>query len=893
MKRISLLTSFFLLALVMIVSTAGGPVISPARAATIHPAVLADLQASPDGRATFFLLLAEQADLGAAESMNWLARGRWVFETLQSTAAGSQAALQGLLASKALARHVAHWQPFWIVNTILVEGDAEALDLLARQPGVAQILPRFRLEAPELVFEEVDKPSAVPDDVQWNLSQIHADDVWALGYTGEGIVVSNVDTGVEYVHPALVNQYRGNLGDGTFDHDYNWVDPFWGSTAPQAQPSTAYGVTPNSHGTHVMGTEVGDDGGAHQIGVAPGARWVAGYGCCPNNETLVAALQWQLAPTRQDGSEPNPDMRPHVVQNSWGGPGGSLIFNQVAENLKAAGIFVSASAGNEGWDGCGSLGSPGDNPAFFSVGATTSADEVGAFSSRGPDPFTGKTGPDLAAPGSGIVSSVGTNGYASNSGTSMAGPHVAGAVALLWGANPWLIGRVDYTAELLRKTAEPLLWPGDVCGGVDSGATVPNNSAGWGELDVLRAVQIAGAGDLRGRLAVQVVDDAGLPLPGVELTLRKTDPAGKLVDLTGVTDEAGHFEYLAAIGPGKLTAELFAYQREVRTAAVPYQLIFPVMGSNQPAGKAGPGRGVEDERGGLQIVLSRLPEARLQGVVHEAGAEEKRLAAQVSLPDSPLAPVATDCSGAFSLTLPAGQHELLVEALGYEPLSVPISLTAAMTQSVALTPAWDYAVEDSRSGSVAFAWRDATGGQRFNLSDGGFTAYALPGNADFTFYGQAYSLLYPSDDGFVTFENPGGHSFRHFRGVIPYEGHPNNAIYAYGEDLNPQAGQQYGTGYDNGVYVQTTADEVVIQYNEVEHWAWGDPETFQMVLDLATDEITLQYQTVSWPDFTTAGVENAAGDRGVVYSYANSADLAAGLAVRFSPVFGQAGVSCR
>ena len=78
---------------------------------------------------------------------------------------------------------------------------------------------------------------------------------------------------MQFDHPALVRQYRGNNGDGTFDHNYNWFDP-----AGVCVPSTAP-CDNDGHGTHTMGTMVGDDGGANQIGVAPGAKWIAAKGC--------------------------------------------------------------------------------------------------------------------------------------------------------------------------------------------------------------------------------------------------------------------------------------------------------------------------------------------------------------------------------------------------------------------------------------------------------------------------------------------------------------------------------------------------------------------------------------------------------------------------------------
>ena len=211
------------------------------------------------------------------------------------------------------------------------------------------------------------------------------------------------------------------------------------------------------------------------------------------------------------------------------------------------------------------------------------------------------------------------------------------------------------------------------------------------------------------------------------------------------------------------------------------------------------------------------------------------------------------------------------------------------TTTVTLQPAWDYLVADSRTGGPAFQWIDARSGTRYELGDDSGRMITLAGGQQFSFYGQAYNQFYLSSNGFLTFNGP----FTRFQGVIPFEAEPNNAIYGYGEDLNPGARLVYGTPYDNGVYVLQDGQRAVVQYNEVEHWARGNPETFQIILDLATNAITLQYQTVSWPDFTTVGLENGDGSRGLPTSYANSANLTSGLAFTYTPVFGQAGSVCR
>ncbi len=874
-----------MIALTGLVAPPAAPV---AAAAPIHPAVFASLQGADDNRATFFVLLADQADLSPAYAIkDWNERGQWVVDALQAAAGSAQAPLLRALQSPAVRRHVVRAQPFWIVNTIAVYGDQQSLDFIARQPGVAQILPEVKLELPEVL---VETPSQAPDTVEWNVAKINANEVWALGYTGAGMVVANLDTGVDYTHPALVSKYRGNLGTGAsgpFDHNYNWFDPYWNTTSPHALPWQAGGTVPSGHGTHVMGTMVGS-AGTYQIGVAPDAEWIATFGCCPDNATLLAALQWHLAPTRLDGSSPNPSLRAHTLQNSWGGPGGSSIYAQAMASLNASGMFVSASAGNSG-PSCGTLGSPGDLGAVFNVGGTGRDDTIYTYSARGPNSFSGQTGPELVAPGVGVRSSVPGGFYQEYTGTSMAGPHVAGAVALLWQANPTLVGQVDYTSELLRKTATPFPVPGESCGGVDSGSARPNNTSGWGQLDILRAVQLAGDG--QSKAVVQVSDGAGQPLAGVSLTLRRTLPDLGEVVLNGVTDSAGRFEYLVAPGDAAIEASLFGY-------ASPAPLNVSVGNGSNPVNMTlqqlplQPVSGQVVERLPNWLFLPRIvaggqvasPAARSANA--RVPAALKRLDARITVVDAPLSPVTTDCTGAFSLNLPAGVHTLLVEATGYRPQRVMVDTTSGTQRTVYLSPVWDYSVADSRSGGVPFQWIDATSGTRYTLGDDSYQSVSLAGGASIDYYGQPYSQLFISSNGFLSFGQP----YAAYQGIIPFEGAPNNAVYALAEDLNPAAGTP---GNDNGVYVRTVGSKTVVQYNQVEHWSAGNPETFQTILDTATDQITLQYQQVSWPDFTTVGVENAAGDRGISWSYENSGDLEPGLAVRFTPVYGQAGVSCQ
>jgi hypothetical protein len=100
--------------------------------------------------------------------------------------------------------------------------------------------------------------------------------------------------------------------------------------------------------------------------------------------------------------------------------------------------------------------------------------------------------------------------------------------------------------------------------------------------------------------------------------------------------------------------------------------------------------------------------------------------------------------------------------------------------------------------------------------------------------------------------------------------------------LNPEGGTQgkiYSKDLGNGRFV--------VQYDQVQHWKSGDPETFQIILNKDDGTILVQYKTVSWPDYANAGIENADGSRGILYSYANNLPLYDGLTVLYTPFTGK------
>jgi hypothetical protein len=340
------------------------------------------LVAVDNGSCEFLVYLTQQADLGrAARLESKRVKGHYVFETLRSLAARTQTPIVRRLESEEVT-----YRTFWITNSIWVRGDAQVLEMLARRDDVARIHanPRIRFAEPRTV--SVADSDGGPRSVEWNISLVNGPAVWAEGNIGQAAVVGGIDTGYAWEHPALREQYRGWDG-AAVDHDYNWHDAIHsgGGACGADSPEPC---DDNGHGTHTMGTMVGDDGGANQIGLAPGARWIGcrcldqGYG---TPATFIECLEWMVAPYPVGGSsaEGDPTLAPDVVNNSWSCPP-SLgcawdTLLPVIENVRAAGIVVVAIAGGSGPD-CSSIQYPPDiYEASFTVGATSSLDIIAGY----------------------------------------------------------------------------------------------------------------------------------------------------------------------------------------------------------------------------------------------------------------------------------------------------------------------------------------------------------------------------------------------------------------------------------------------------------------------------------------------------------------------------------
>ncbi len=361
---------------------------------------------------------------------------------------------------------------YWLAPMLALQVSAGDVARRAALPGVASVIE----DAPLLGANPVRSVSvtAAVDATAAGQNAVGARALWNSGLTGKGTLVASIDTGVDGLHPALKDRYRG-LRTGVAA---SWRDPF-GGTFPD---------DPVGHGTHTIGTVLGrqtDD----TVGIAPDAEWIAagvvdrGLTFSQTIQDLLDAFQWLADP---DGDPTTRSDIPDVVINSWGVPQGILpvcdeTFWQVVDNLEALGAVVIFAAGNEG-PGPGSLRIPADRGdealKCFAVGAVdaqAAVPDAAPFSARGPascNPDIIK--PEILAPGVNVRSCKVGGGYQIMTGTSMAAPYVAGAVLLLRQYNP------DATPLEIKQAL--------VHSATDIGTPGPDNQTGYGLLNIPAAI---------------------------------------------------------------------------------------------------------------------------------------------------------------------------------------------------------------------------------------------------------------------------------------------------------------------------------------------------------------------------------------------------------------------
>jgi subtilisin family serine protease len=819
----------------------------PRQSDRLDPQLLADLQAAPDHRSDFLIYLRDQADVSAAYQIDdWGARGAYVYQTLRDHAEHTQRSLRAALDARRLS-----YRPLWIVNAVRVRGTVDDVLALAGRSEVAlvranRVIRLIAPQSPTAASSDARCNSVNPSDpICWNIHQIGADRVWRdFGVTGHGIVVASIDTGVRYTHPALATHYRGYRGPGVYDHNYNWFDP----KGIYAEP-----IDVSGHGTHTAGTIVANgDGTLNQpaVGVAPGAEWIAAQGCLGatcNEADLIASAQWMLAPTTLDGEQPRPDLRPMIINNSWAGTGGDDWYAGYVAAWRAAGIFPVFAAGNTG-SACGSIGSPGDYANVVTVGATDQNDSIALFSARGPT-ADGRRKPDFVAPGAsdGTIPGVLSTGisdstpYFTLQGTSMATPHVSGVVALLWSANPALIGNYDTTYAILRETALGL---NDTrCGGT-IGTT--NNVYGNGRINAYAAIQ-------RARVDVpwlSIRAASGTIAPGGSINIDIDVDAAKVP------------------GPGAYSARVLLFSSGLDQPPATMEIAMTVTPGAQPTTISG--RVVSTETG--------TPLAAHVGV---QGGQS----------------VATDSTGVYTLTLAAGTYDLVASATAYFPshrtvsltsnlrladitlapdtphltvknTTVPTSLTIGQSRPMSITlgnsgsqplyyalrvaPDQFAATRSDEPGGPDYRWVDLPNDAgTLQLSDDGY-AESVPLGIRFPFYGYTFTDTLVTANGMIAFSSP----------VISYLGlssgcFPDNSFYFYEiapfrTDLDPSSG-----GRIRFAVVDNTT--FVLSYEQVplHNAPAGATYTFQLLLH-NDGRIVYQYQDLSTlPSVVAVGLQRA------------------------------------
>jgi len=447
-------------------------------------------------QAELMVVLVDQADLHpAADLPTKNEKSRYVHDALWNKSQAAQGPILQWLRECGLEH-----RSFYIINGILVKGSREVAEALAARPDVARVEgnPQIQNVLPQPITA-VEAPSQpeTPNSIEPNINYTHAPQVWARGFTGRGLVIGTADTGVRWTHNALKSHYRG--WNGTMaNHNSNWHDSVHNSTGNPCGNNAQAPCDDNGHGTHTIGTAIGDDGMGNQIGMAPGAKWIGCRNMDRGNGTparYIECMEFFLAPYPVGGTpaQGDPTLAPDITTNSWTCPpseGCSVNTLQAAvEAQRSAGIMMVVAAGNQG-PSCSTLLSP---PSFYqasyTVGAlTTGTDNIAPFSNRGSVTIDGshRLKPDITAPGTDIRSSVNTSdsAYATMSGTSMATPHIAGAVALLWSARPEWRHDTGITRTAINDAAVHIL-----NGACDGGHLVtPNNTYGHGRVDILAAV---------------------------------------------------------------------------------------------------------------------------------------------------------------------------------------------------------------------------------------------------------------------------------------------------------------------------------------------------------------------------------------------------------------------
>jgi subtilisin family serine protease len=816
---------------------------------TLHPGDEVKVMVILEARADVELL--DQALREKRASM--AERHLTVITALKDVAAESQPALVSELDRLQQKGIVLGYTPHWLLNGIVVRTLASGVPELAQLPGVdvveADLVPE--LIEPVQVDESQGRENSREIGITPGIQALQADRVWyELGITGEGVVVANMDTGVNVNHESLSARWRGNFANAS----HCWWDA-WGSSST---PNDG-----NGHGTHVMGTITGLASG-DSIGVCPGAQWIAtnvidsGTGSAFDN-AVIAGLEWLSDP---DNNAFTVDDMPDVVQHSWGVNEGFSGYTdcdnrwwEAIDNCEALGVVNTWSAGNEGPSGS-TMRSPADRATSatncFSVGScNTSGTTISSFSSRGP--AGNNCGfynikPEVTAPGDNIYSAnaSSTTGYVYMSGTSMAGPHVAGVVGLMRGANPDL--DVQSIKTILMETCE------------DRGTTGEDNIWGWGLVNAYEAVLAASSGfaEISGTITAE---DTGEALAGILVEVPEANR-------TAVTDANGQYNLTMPAGEFEFQASGYGFESHLWTILLESQDVV-----------------VSDQS------LDRLPSAMVMGTVRAPDGSPLSEAVVEAL-GTPLAPQTTDLDGRFQFLLPVSYEVTIVSRANDLPTSVAqgpdaygyfafdSSDWASVSQTLTVPAegadldmistnifSYDWLALDPDEGGVGTALDFSAGDDITVLQD-------LP--FDFMYYGISYSQISICGNGWVAFGNTDETDYSNSAIPDGTDG-PAAMVAVMWEDYSPQ---QEVSG-NISVYHDQAGGRFIIEYNHIRQYTPISAfESFQLILMDPTMHETvsgdgamiLQYSEITDTSSATVGIESPDASTGLQYYFADSGD---------------------
>ena len=644
MKRLSFVTGWFLVfALLAPAALWAGEIAAPL------DRILA--AAGPDQFVRGVVYLADRADVAAlsarldARKATLAQRHEAVVRALIDRARATQGPLLAALKDYQAEGLVRSVRPLWIDNAVAVEAVSEVFVDLADRADVARVETDPAIELVEPV--EVKPAPRFATGVENGLTVIRAPELWALGITGAGVLVANIDTGVDGNHVALKDRWRGL--DAGVPSTAAWFDPVTNTTFP---------FDSAQHGTHTMGSIAGRSGSDY-IGVAYDAKWIAAgvidrVSISRTYSDALLAFQWAADP---DGNPGTSNDVPAVISNSWGlttsmgYPACDSYLWTAIDNVEAAGAAVVFAAGNEG-PTAQSIRIPADRistaVSTFSVGALEqTGTTIASFSSIGPSDCDHATiKPEVTAVGVDVRSSIPGTAYTTMSGTSMATPHVAGAIALLRQAHPNATPAEIKTALYLTA--------------VDLGAAGEDNTFGMGRIDLVAANDYLGGTQTQAVISGTVTAaGSGSPISGATVALQGTT-------YQATTNAGGNYSMVA---PGDVT----------------YTIVASAFGYNASSLSAYCPKGVTTD---ADFSLTAVAAGTISGVTTDDGGN--RLAGvTIAVTNYSLPGATSDGNGNYSLSVPGGYvYDLHASLSGYADVyanSLSVAPGATVTQDFLLT----------------------------------------------------------------------------------------------------------------------------------------------------------------------------------------------------------------